>query len=210
MKNSGIMDLKKTGGVDVDKKIIGNLDDQTYRNYNELYDMILQCYRNISILDVYKKLQTEKTETYNMYSNISNHIIRLVQKDLALTIWKMYFDIDKKANTIPKFRNTINKTLREFDNRHKKIDKSKFNTDTIKKLECMRMKFLAHTDMTRSNNRIEIFELIEILDTMCNEFNNICSIIEDERVKGITDVNIGFQNMLYQGELLTLYSKEQD
>ena len=91
----------------MDKNIFENLDNQTYRNYNELYDMILQCYRNISILNVYKELQTEKTETYNMYSNISNHIIRLVQKDLALTIWKMYFDTDTKANTIPKFRNTI-------------------------------------------------------------------------------------------------------
>lgn len=193
----------------MDKNIFENLDNQTYRNYNELYDMILQCYRNISILNVYKELQTEKTETYNMYSNISNHIIRLVQKDLALTIWKMYFDTDTKANTIPKFRNTINNRLREFDNGHKKIYKSKFNADTIKKLECMRMKFLAHTDMTRSNNRIEISDLMEILDTMCNEFNNICSVIEDERVNGITDVNIGFQNMIYQAELLTLYSKEQ-
>ena len=73
----------------------------------------------------------------------------------------------------------------------------------------MRMKFLAHTDMTRSNNRIEISDLMEILDTMCNEFNNICSVIEDERVNGITDVNLGFQNMIYQAELLTLYSKEQ-
>lgn len=193
----------------MDKNIFENLDNQTYRNYNELYDMILQCYRNISILNVYKELQTEKTETYNMYSNISNHLIRLVQKDLALTIWKMYFDTNTKANTIPKFRNTINKRLREFDNGHKKIYKSKFNADTIKKLECMRMKFLAHTDMTRSNNRIEISDLMEILDTMCNEFNNICSVIEDERVNGITDVNIGFQNMFYQAELLTLYSKEQ-
>ena len=36
MENGGIMDLKKIGGVDVDKNIIGNLDNQTYRNYNEL------------------------------------------------------------------------------------------------------------------------------------------------------------------------------
>ena len=67
----------------MDKNIFENLDNQTYRNYNELYDMILQCYRNISILNVNKELQTEKTETYNMYSYIINHIIRLVQKDLA-------------------------------------------------------------------------------------------------------------------------------
>lgn len=184
------------------------LNEQLFRNYNELYSLIEQCYKDISMLDGYKELQTERTEWYNTALNISNHIVRLLQKDLALTIWKIYFDLDPNANTIPKFRNAINNELRNSGNAHKQVKKENLDSSFTCKLLSMRKKFLAHTDMKRNDSRIEISDLKDILDTICKEFNNVCNVIDDERVNGILDMEIGIQNMMCRIELSKLYSQE--
>ena len=95
------------------------LEEQLYRNYNELYSMIMQSYKDISILAGYDKLQTKRSDLYNNARNISNHMVRLAQKDLALTIYKIYLDTNPNANTIPKFRNIINEKLRGSGNADK-------------------------------------------------------------------------------------------
>lgn len=190
-------------GVFTDK-----MEEQLCRNYNELYSLILQCYKDISILDGYKKLQTKRTELYNMVPNISNHIVRLIQKDLALTIWKIYFDTNPNANTIPKFRNIINNQLRNSGNECKQVKKEKLDEDFTSKLVSMRKQFLAHADMTRNDSKIEISDLKGVLDAICKEFNNVCSVVDDERITGISEINIGLQDMNYQVELLALYSRE--
>lgn len=184
------------------------LNEQLFRNYNELYSLIEQCYKDISMLDGYKELQTERTEWYNTALNISNHIVRLLQKDLALTIWKIYFDVNPNANTIPKFRNAINQELQNSGNGDKKVKKEKLDNSFTSKITSMRMQFLAHTDMTRNDSRIEISDLKDILDTICKEFNNVCNVVDDERVRGISDKNIGSQNMKCQIELFALYCRE--
>ena len=195
-------------GVVMEKMFCIKLEEQIFRNYNELYSLILHCYKDISILDGYKELQTKRAEIYNRIPNVSNHIVQLVQKDLALTIWKIYFDGDKNANTIPKFRNRINDELRKIGFEYKQVKKGKIVGDVESKLVSMRRQVLAHTDMTRSNSRIEISDLEDMLNVMCKEFNNICNVIEDERVIGISDIDIGLQDMNYQVELLALYSNE--
>ena len=61
------------------------LDEQLFRNYNELHAMIKQCYRNVAILEAYKIIQKEKQDIYASTQDISNHFIILMQKDLVLT-----------------------------------------------------------------------------------------------------------------------------
>lgn len=39
------------------------LEQQLFRNYNELYQLILCCYKDISILKVYEKMQKDKMPT---------------------------------------------------------------------------------------------------------------------------------------------------
>ena len=101
------------------------LEDQLYRNYNELRFLIFQCYKDISIINGYRELQTRKTECYNLTTNLNNHMVWMVQRDLALTIWKIYFDTNPKANTVPKLRNCINDKLRNSGNVYKKIKMGK-------------------------------------------------------------------------------------
>lgn len=182
------------------------LDKQLFRNYNELYELILCCYKDISVLKAYEKLQNEKIDSYNIVSHISNHFVLLTQKDLALTLWKIYYDTDPNANTIPKFRNVINKLLRDSDCECKQVKQEKINKNTEDKLKMLRRQFLAHVDMERNNNRIEICELKELLDVICREFNRVCDVIDDDKIDNISEINIGWQDMICYTELLALYN----
>ena len=184
-----------------------DLDKQLYRNYNELYELILCCYKDISILKAYEELQKEKKELYNMFPRISNHFVLLVQKDLALTLWKIYYDTDSNANTVPKFRNTINKLLRDSGCECKQVKQEKINKSTENKLKALRRQFLAHVDMKRNNGRIEICDLKDLLDTICREFNRICGVVNNDKVFKISEINIGWQDMNCYTEILMLYSK---
>ena len=56
------------------------LDEQLFRNYNELHAMIKQCYRNVAILEAYKIIQKENQDIYASTQDISNHFIILMQK----------------------------------------------------------------------------------------------------------------------------------
>lgn len=183
------------------------LEKQLFRNYNELYELILCCYKDISILKAYEKLQKEKNDIYNMVSNISNHFILLLQKDLALTLWKIYYDTDSNANTVPKFRNAINKLLRDNGCECNQVKQEKMNKSIEDKLKMMRRQFLAHTDMKRSGSKIEICELKELLDVICRDFNNVCEVVDDDRIVSISKINIGWQDMNY-AELLVLYAQK--
>lgn len=184
------------------------LDKQLVRNYNELSVLILYCYKDISILKGYEELQNKKKDLYEMVSNISNHFILLVQKDLALTLWKIYYDTDPNANTVSKFRNTVNKLLRDSGCECKQVKQEKINKSIETTLKELRRQFLAHVDMKRSNNRIKICELKELLDVICKEFNRVCDAIDDDRIIKISEIDIEWQDMSCVTELLALYSQE--
>lgn len=170
--------------------------------------MILCCYKDISILKAFEKLQNEKIDLYNMVPHISNHFVVLVQKDLALTLWKIYYDTDSKANTVPKFRNTINKLLRDSGCEGKQVKQEKINKSIEDKLKAVRRQFLAHVDMKRNDSRIEICELKELLDIICREFNRVCDVIDDDKISQISEINIRWQDMNCYVELLVLYNRK--
>ena len=69
----------------------------------------------------------------------------------------------------------------------------------------MRKQFLAHTDMTRKNSRLEIKKLSELLESIRAEFNNVCDAINDENVKRISDIELGKNEMSYTIEMVSIY-----
>ena len=189
---------------------IMKFNEQFYRNYNELYTMIKQCYCEVAILEAYKIIQKEKQDIYASTQDISNHFIILMQKDLVLTLWKIYYDSDSKANTIRKFRNSVNDILRKCNCCDKQVKKEKGNRKVEEIVKMMRRQFLAHTDMTRGDNRLEVSDMCELLDVMCKEFNCVCEAIDDDQVVGISEIEIGLQEYSCQMQLLLLYIQKQD
>lgn len=182
------------------------LDDKLWRNYNELYDLILCCYRDVSILKVYETLQEENNDFLKMTPKNSKYYVLLLQKDLVLTLWKLYCDNDKNAETIQKFRNDIKKKDRSIELEKLEI----INPNTIRKIEQMRNQYLAHTDMTRKGSRIEIAELKKMLDTICREFNKVSKAIGDDRIKNseILKAEIDLQVIGYEHELRLIYNQK--
>ncbi len=180
------------------------LEQQLFRNYNELYELILCCYKDISILKAYEKLQKENSDLYKRALTISNHFVVLMQKDLALTLWKIYYDKKPNANTITKFRNAVNKLLKDSDRNFKPVKKEKISKNIEKKLIIMRRQFLAHADMKRNSSKIKICELKKLLDSICSEFNRVCDVIDDDRIINISE-NIEWQDVVCRTELLALY-----
>ena len=101
------------------------LNEQLFRNYNELYESILRCYQENSVLVAYETLQKQQMDLYKRVCHISNLVVLLSQKDLALTIWKIYLDTNTNANTVAKFRNTINTLLKNSGCEDKTVKKEK-------------------------------------------------------------------------------------
>lgn len=185
------------------------LEGQLLRNYNELYELILYCYKNFFILEEYKKLQENKNDLYINSSYISNHFILLAQKELALTLWKIYCDKNPNSNTVPKFRNAINKLLRECGCTDKQIEKENRNSNFENILNEMRQKFLAHTDMKRTDNKIAISGLKRLLDVVCIEFNKVCDIIDDEKIHNISKGVIDREKVQCYFGLYALYNSKK-
>ncbi|CCZ27683.1 unknown [Firmicutes bacterium CAG:194] len=181
------------------------LSNQLFRNYSELADIILHCYKDLVILDFYRTLQIGDKEKYCKSININNHFVVLLQKDLALSLWKICFDNDPKANTVSKFRNNINKLLREDGRAVDQVKKEVISQEVKNDIINMRKQFLAHTDMTRKNSRLEIKKLSELLESIRAEFNNVCDAINDENVKRISDMELGKNEMSYTIEMVSIY-----
>lgn len=181
------------------------LDEQLLRNYNELADNILSCYKDVAILSNYQRMQVEQSAIYTTFGNFNNHCVLLLQKDLALTVWKIYFDTNPNANTVRKFRNSINLLLRKLNADGVQVKKESINKKFEKTMLNMRKQFLAHCDMTREDSRLEISSIKETLDTIRTEFNNVCNAIDDENVKYISDIELEIIEMTYAIEMASLF-----
>lgn len=183
------------------------LEGQLIKNYNELYKIILDCYKDVFILERYKKLEDEKNEMYVESACISTHFVFLAQKDLALTLWKIYCDIDSKSNTIPKFRNDINDKLRESGYIDKQVEKKNKNGYIENELNRIRQKFLAHTDINRTDSRIKISELNYLLSRVLEEFNDVCEVIDNKDINRISQATIDLEKLRCNIALNVLYER---
>ena len=65
---------------------IMKFNEQFYRNYNELYTMIKQCYCEVAILEVYIELQNARPDLYNKVINISDQFIFFIAKRFRIDI----------------------------------------------------------------------------------------------------------------------------
>ena len=172
------------------------LDEQLFRNYNELKKMILQGYQDVAILNSFEQMRKNQDEFPETVKGVANHFIVLCQKDLALTIWKIKLDTNPNANTVSQFRGKIGQELRKSDPTAGRIKKYNLDSTLETELTNMRKRYLAHTDMTRGDSQIKISELESALNGIRGEFNATCNVIDDDRVQQITEgeiarVNIG-------------------
>jgi len=145
--------------------------------FYELRYVILQCYMDLEILygierfnDIIKKKQVSASEI-----DVARHICELVKSNLAMSIWKSYFDNNKDANTISHLRNEIAMFLKEQDSKINlpKRQKNKIIDQLRKPLCKMRNELLAHQDSERVIDKILIKDLSEMTNVLVAELNDI-------------------------------------
>ena len=166
------------------------LDEQLFRNYNELKKMILQGYQDVAILNSFEQMRKNQDEFPETVKGVANHFIVLCQKNLALTIWKIKLDTNPNANTVSQFRRRIGQELRKSDSTAGRIKKYNLDSTLETELTNKRKKYLAHTDMTRGDSKIKISELESALIGIRGEFDATCNVIDDDRVRQITEGEI--------------------
>ena len=90
---------------------------------------------------------------------VAEHYIKLMQRDLALTIWKIKIDTNSNANTVSQFRNKINQLMKNNNLCVKQVKAIKLDKKIRDDINYIRSRYLAHTDMNRQDSKIEISDL---------------------------------------------------
>lgn len=185
------------------------LDEEVYRMYNELRYEITQCYKDIAIIDYYRELQKKGSDILREYATLNNHIIRLAQKDLALTIWKITCDGNNDSNTVHKFRKKVNDILDEKGLGNQRAKKTVYKKGA-EKLCRMRNEYLAHIDRARKDSRLEIDDLTAILEKACEEFYRLCIVFADEKCPAVTIGEYKWEGYRLSMQLAHLFSNNRE
>ena len=90
-------------------------DEEYYKRINNIYSLLVKAYMDKYILESiehFKKEKQDKQEKNSFFYNNTVftliHICELAKADLALELWKMYYDNKAQANTIKQLKNYLN------------------------------------------------------------------------------------------------------
>ena len=128
---------------------------------------------------------------------VVGHICELLKADLALTIWKIYLDNDKKANTIKNLNNYI---CTAYSKTKVPTKLPKHYNESLENLCEARSQFIAHNDVSKCDTKVSMNELYNILDEIRKIYNSLCDKSIDNRVVHILDSDT------YALELKTIFS----
>ncbi len=148
---------------------------------DEIGSIIIECY-----MDKYLLESLHQIGEWDVNDEFLFHISYIARMDFAVNIYKIYFDINKNANTI----NRLVKEGNRYLNGQKNIELIWRNKETEKqlkklgdKLKKFRNTFAAHLDRNHSNETIEVSELVDALEYIKKLYNSICdkNIINDSK-----------------------------
>lgn len=173
------------------------MDDEYFRRYARLHEMIRECYVDYYILLGMRNFINSSDKTGkipNCFWGIINHHCRLTKEHLALILWKLTDDHQNKSNTII----TLKTYLREKYGLNS-LTLSKENMLYRKnKLTPIRKKMLAHNDIENSGIVLQVDELFNYLEDVRRVLNCLCHETIDNRVNPLLDTEIFNMGASYQ------------
>lgn len=179
------------------------MDDEYFRRYARLHEMIRECYVDYYILLEMRNFINNSDKTGkipNCFWGIINHHCRLTKEHLALTLWKLTDDHQNKSNTIITLKTYLRKKYGLNS-----LTLSKENMLYRKnKLTPIRKKMLAHNDIENSGVVLQVDELFNYLEDVRRVLNCLCNETIDNRVKPLADTDV-FIISQYQINLHLLY-----
>lgn len=163
------------------------MDEKYYKMQTNIYELLLRSYMDKylfdSILKYKTKLLGKRPDGLENVDMALEHISVLVKSDMALRIWKGYFDGGKDACTVKSIKRYL------FNTYH--ITPPVKDTDYIKKIEKplrdARTNFIAHNLMDDDGRLPQISDLFKALEDIRKNFNSISLESIDWRVKPLED-----------------------
>lgn len=201
------------------------ITEEYFCRYQELQNLLERVYVDIYSLqeiDQYNEsLQKNRENLIKCSFNILGHICELLKADLGLTIWKIYIDNDKKANTIPHLASYIYNLSLENKSPIVRI-KTSLPTelrDVSKRLSAIRKNYLAHNDLVKQHASVQLSEMIELAKYLHETMNGLCYVDLDERVSPISDqqllsmkmnVSLGLGLMIHKSNIPINIRKDEE
>lgn len=140
------------------------VNEEYRRLYMELYDLLDRAYIDRYMLEEImrynERVRTQKNSIKTRADYVLRHTYHVLTEDLCLTLWKVYFDTDKRAHTIKKMAHYLIQTAQKRceTKLSKKIAAYESVIDTIRK------QGLAHNDKDKGEAFVELRVLFQLLD----------------------------------------------
>ena len=166
------------------------MDQQYFLRYKELYNLLSRAYFDKCVLNAASSYNndirnTNKALPYNS-NKVFQHYCDIAKIDLALILWCIT-DSSGKSNTLITLKNYLYK---EYKIKIKRRF-SKKSTELINNaLSKIRSKALAHNDISKNCDPINMHDLFDLLDESRRLFNEMCYTKEDQRIIPLTDETI--------------------
>ena len=162
------------------------IEQDYYERYTALCSEAWRGWHAVNIMNCLIDLQNDKESVTNDNRNpIINYLLDAATRDAVLTLWKVYYDDDAKADRIDKL-NTAMRTDWGFNRDVKLSFSSKAKTDKSQ-INNIRNQYLAHRDKQGFNFRFILDPLLPAYEELIVMLNGLCAPEIDERVKPITD-----------------------
>lgn len=162
-------------------------NDEYINRYEKICDEIGRTIVSVGILRCLGQFSEVDINRRDPRYKIIIHLCELAKRDLVLTVWKLYFDSDSKANTVRSLKRYL------YSIGYKKDCKMKLSKEVSlieKPLRKLRSEYLAHIDSNIDYNTVSIelvvkafYEIVEMAKCLCDA--NI-----DDRAKPISDISI--------------------
>ncbi len=146
----------------------------------ELYQLLLRCYAQVSILEEIERHNTEATERNKGMINAAQEVIEQVgvsvRCNLVLNLWKLYFDPDKGARTLMNYRAALRKFLREnviFVN-IKKRKRTPLMMEMGDEICFLREQYLTQLPAPEGVDMAFLQKVKKVLEIIREQFNETC------------------------------------
>jgi len=166
------------------------IDDNYYKKYDNIHSLLFKAYTDKYILQsidsIKSKLPQEANDITHRMVFVLAHICELVKSDLALTIWKVFYDNGNDANTVKSLNRYLFAT---YKYKYKIIE-----TDNIKKIRPTindaRTGFIAHNLMDDTGRVLQTSDLFNALEDIRIIYNNLCIKDYDSRVEPLSNAEL--------------------
>lgn len=172
-------------------------NDKYYDWYEDLANELGRAYQDICIIQSIDRLSNNSIDKSHPGYSIISHLCELAKRDMALTLYKVWFDKSGKE-TIEKFYNYSRDIGSKIDIELKLSGKEK---DIEKELKTLRDKYLAHLDHINGKVSVDVEVMIKVLKEITQKLSDIGDNSIDSRIAPISMSSVNLELSIQLGLL---------